>query len=36
MGFDVEGGSPERLGDLMRSESKKWGQVVREGNIKVD
>ncbi len=36
MGFDVEGGSPERLGDLMRSESKKWGQVVRDGNIKVD
>jgi len=36
MGFQVEGGPPERLGDLMRSESKKWGQVVREGNIKVD
>jgi len=36
MGFQVEGGAPERLGDLMRSESKKWGQVVREGNIKVD
>lgn len=36
MGFEVAGGAPERLGDLMRSESKKWGQVVREGNIKVD
>lgn len=36
MGFEVAGGSPERLGDLMRSESKKWGQVVRDGNIKVD
>lgn len=36
MGFQVEGGAPERLGDLMRSESRKWGQVVKEGNIKVD
>ncbi len=36
MGFQVEGGAPERLGDLMRSESKKWGQVVKDANIKVD
>jgi tripartite-type tricarboxylate transporter receptor subunit TctC len=36
MGFQVEGGAPERLSDLMRSESKKWGQVVKEANIKVD
>jgi tripartite-type tricarboxylate transporter receptor subunit TctC len=36
MGFQVEGGAPERLADLMKSESKKWGQVVKEANIKVD
>jgi tripartite-type tricarboxylate transporter receptor subunit TctC len=36
MGFQVEGGAPERLSDLMKSESKKWGQVVKEANIKVD
>ena len=36
MGFQVEGGAPERLGDLMRSESKKWGQVVKDANVKVD
>lgn len=36
MGFEVAGGPPERLGGLMRSESTKWGQVVRDGNIKVD
>lgn len=36
MGFQVEGGAPERLSDLMKSESKKWGQIVKEANIKVD
>jgi tripartite-type tricarboxylate transporter receptor subunit TctC len=36
LGFQVEGGAPERLGDLMRTESVKWGQVIKEGNIKVD
>ncbi|MEO5595858.1 MAG: tripartite tricarboxylate transporter substrate binding protein [Lysobacteraceae bacterium] len=35
-GFQVEGGKPERLGQLMRSESTKWGQVVKDANIKVD
>lgn len=35
-GFQVEGGKPERLGQLMRSESAKWGQVVRDANIKLD
>jgi tripartite-type tricarboxylate transporter receptor subunit TctC len=36
MGFQVEGGAPERLGDLMRSESKKWEQVIKDANVKVD
>jgi tripartite-type tricarboxylate transporter receptor subunit TctC len=36
MGYIVEGGAPERLSDLMRSESKKWGDVIRAANIKAD
>jgi len=36
MGYVVEGGAPERLSDLMRSESKKWGEVIRAANIKAD
>jgi tripartite-type tricarboxylate transporter receptor subunit TctC len=36
MGFQVEGGAPERLSGLMRTESVKWGQVIKDGNIKVD
>ena len=36
MGFDVVGGKPEVLSDMMRSESKKWGQVVIDANVKVD
>lgn len=36
MGFDVVGGKPEVLSNLMRSESKKWGQVVTEANIKLN
>ena len=36
LGFQVEGGAPERLADLMRSESRKWGQVVKDANVKVD
>jgi hypothetical protein len=36
MGPQVEGGAPERLSELMRTESVKWGQVIKEGHIKVD
>ena len=34
MGFDVVGGKPEVLSNLMRSDSKKWGQVVKTAGIK--
>jgi tripartite-type tricarboxylate transporter receptor subunit TctC len=30
------GGSPERLGDLVKSELARWSQVVKAGNIKPD
>jgi tripartite-type tricarboxylate transporter receptor subunit TctC len=36
MGFEIAGGPPERLADLMRSESNKWKQVVLDANVKVD
>ena len=31
---DVLGGSSETFAELIRSESQKWGEVVRKGNIK--
>jgi len=39
--FDVQSaeivaGSPEQFGELIRSESVKWGKVIREKNIRVD
>jgi tripartite-type tricarboxylate transporter receptor subunit TctC len=36
LGFEVGGGTPERLGDLIRSESKTWQQLIRDVNIKVE
>ena len=36
MGFDVVGGKPEVLANLMAAESKKWGQVVIDAKVKVD
>lgn len=35
-GFEIAGGPPERLRDLMRSESKKWEQVVIDAKVKLD
>ncbi|MBV7481463.1 tripartite tricarboxylate transporter substrate binding protein [Bordetella sp. BOR01] len=36
LGFEVEGGPPRRLADLMESESVKWKQVIDEAGIKLD
>ena len=36
MGFDVVGGKPEVLANLMAAESKKWGQVVIDAQVRVD
>ncbi|KQT14034.1 Bug family tripartite tricarboxylate transporter substrate binding protein [Ramlibacter sp. Leaf400] len=35
-GFEIAGGTPEKLGELMRSESRKWEKVVQDANVKVD
>jgi tripartite-type tricarboxylate transporter receptor subunit TctC len=35
-GCDVVGGTPEALGQLVRSEQAKWGKLIRDKNITVD
>jgi tripartite-type tricarboxylate transporter receptor subunit TctC len=36
MGADVVGSSPEQFGAFMKTESAKWGKVIREANIKAE
>ncbi|MGB3291050.1 MAG: tripartite tricarboxylate transporter substrate binding protein [Burkholderiaceae bacterium] len=36
MGFEIAGGPPERLGDMMRTESVKWKKVIDEAGIKLN
>ncbi len=36
MSFEVEGGPAEKLSTLMQSEARKWEQVVKRANIKLD
>jgi tripartite-type tricarboxylate transporter receptor subunit TctC len=34
--LDVWGGTPEQLGAMIKSETARWGKLVRERNIKAD
>ncbi|ANY16199.1 Bug family tripartite tricarboxylate transporter substrate binding protein [Bordetella pseudohinzii] len=36
MGFEIAGGPPQKLADMMRSESAKWKAVIDEAGIKLD
>jgi tripartite-type tricarboxylate transporter receptor subunit TctC len=36
IGDDVGGGTPEELGALMASDSKKWGEVIERAGIKLE
>jgi tripartite-type tricarboxylate transporter receptor subunit TctC len=36
MGFEIAGGPPSALGELMRSETVKWRKVIDDSNIKLD
>jgi len=36
MGADVVGSTPDQFGAFMKSESTKWGKVIREANIKAE
>ena len=33
---DIVAGSPEQFGELIKSESAKWGRIIREKNIRID
>jgi tripartite-type tricarboxylate transporter receptor subunit TctC len=34
LGFEVTGGTPQQFAEVMASESRRWGQVIRDANIK--
>lgn len=36
LGFQLAGGTPKQLADLMASEAGKWAAVIREADIKID
>ena len=36
LGMQIVGGSPDQFGSFMRSESVKWGRIVRDSGAKVD
>lgn len=36
LGYDAGGGSPERLANLVNSESAKWEPIIRRANIRFD
>lgn len=33
LGYEIAGGTPEQFGDWLRTESVKWGKVIRDNNI---
>ena len=33
---DIVASSPEQFGELIKSESEKWGRIIREKNIRID
>jgi tripartite-type tricarboxylate transporter receptor subunit TctC len=34
LGFEVTGGTPQQFADVIASESRRWGKVIRDANIK--
>ena len=36
LGAELEGGGPQRFADFLRSESEKWGAVVKEAGVRSD
>ena len=36
LGFEPVGSTPDELAAKIKSETEKWGKVVREANIKID
>ena len=36
LGLEVAGSTPEKLGELVRSDIAKWSKVIREAGIKAE
>lgn len=36
LGFEITGGTPQQFTEVIASESRRWGNVIRDANIKVD
>jgi tripartite-type tricarboxylate transporter receptor subunit TctC len=36
MAFEPVGGTPQQFADYIKTETVKWGKIVRDGNIKPD
>jgi tripartite-type tricarboxylate transporter receptor subunit TctC len=36
LGFEITGGTPQHFAEVIASESRRWGQVIRDANIKVE
>lgn len=36
LGYDAGGGTPDRLADLVNTESQKWEPIIKQANIKFD
>ena len=34
LGFEITGGTPQQFAEVMASESRRWGKVIRDANIK--
>ena len=34
LGFEITGGTPEQFAEVIASESRRWGQVIKDANIK--
>ena len=34
LGFEVTGGTPQQFAEVMASESRRWGAVIKQANIK--
>jgi tripartite-type tricarboxylate transporter receptor subunit TctC len=36
LGFEITGGTPQQFAEVIASESRRWGKVIRDAGIKVD
>jgi tripartite-type tricarboxylate transporter receptor subunit TctC len=36
LGFEITGGTPQQFAEVIASESRRWGKVIKDANIKVE